>query len=390
MLNNEYPPLGGGTATVNQELIKRFSCESDLRIDVVTCGEAEKNFIDAPAENIRIHKLSTRQRCIHHASNADLLYFAWKAFFYSRRLHRRKEFDLCFAWSALPAGAIARALYGLDGLRYVVRVGGPDIPGFERRYARLYPLLTPTICSVWKNAEAVIAKCQPEAELIKKVLPQLEISIIRNGVDTDVFKPAETRIDSGRVQIICVARLIERKGQRTLLQAFHELLQEGLNVELTLVGEGDSEKSYREYVHELGLADRVKFLGYQPREKLVELYRQSDIFVLASENEGMSVASLEALSSGLPLVITSTPGSELLVERNENGFLFEPGDVHKLTESLRTLIGDHHQRKEMALASRNRAERLSWEGVANEYKTLFGELSTSRSYSSFATTHPGH
>ena len=80
--------------------------------------------------------------------------------------HHVRPYDFCFAWSTVPAGAVAFALYRLVMLPYAVWVSGPDIPGFERRYRFIYPLLSPIIRRIWREATYVVAKCAGEIEMI--------------------------------------------------------------------------------------------------------------------------------------------------------------------------------------------------------------------------------
>ena len=93
-------------------------------------------------------------------------------FWLALKLHRKNPYDLCFAWSAVPAGAVALALKRISGLRYILRVCGPDIPGFERRYQTIHFLIAPLIRRIWRGADRLIAKSAREIEMIHAVDPQ--------------------------------------------------------------------------------------------------------------------------------------------------------------------------------------------------------------------------
>ena len=119
---------------------------------------------------------------------------------------------MCLAWSAVPAGACALGLKWISGLPYILRVSGPDIPGFEERYKNLYPVLKPLIRIIWQNAEIVIAKCSAEAEMIHEIDPNVEVTIIPNGVDTDQYIPGEPIPDEGpsEAAVCCKADQAQR------------------------------------------------------------------------------------------------------------------------------------------------------------------------------------
>src|SRR5688572_27582872 len=219
MLNNEFPPLGGGTGTVNRVMLEHFARVAGLEIDLITSALG-KNFEEEPfSDRIKLYKVPVRNKNIHHSSNRELIEYSLRGLRHALKLHRKQPYDLCFAWSAVPAGAIALALRRLVGLRYIVRVCGPDIPGFERRYQSIQRFLLPLIRRIWYGAERVVAKSEREIEMIHAVDPYLSCLLIPNGVDIVAFKPNQTVPEAGPLRILCVGRLIERKGQHHLIEA---------------------------------------------------------------------------------------------------------------------------------------------------------------------------
>lgn len=373
MLNNEFPPLGGGTGTVNRELLKRWTRAPNLEIDLITSALGHEYHTEQFAERVRLHFVPVNNKNLHHSSNRELATYAARALPYALKLQRAQKYDFVFAWSAVPAGAVALALKKIAGLNYLVRVCGPDIPGFEERYGALYPLLSPMIRATWHNAAHVVAKCGDEANLIRRVDARVAVTIVPNGVDADAFTPAHIS-DDGALRLLCVARLIERKGQEHLIQAVKRLTEQDIDVVLDLVGTGDARRANEQQARDLGIADRVNFVGYVPREEIAQVYVNAHVFVLASYNEGMSVATLEAMAAGLPLVVTRTPGTKELVQENVNGLLFDWADVDALTAHLKFLATHRDIARAMGHASRELAQQFAWEDVAARYGELFWEM----------------
>jgi glycosyltransferase involved in cell wall biosynthesis len=270
----------------------------------------------------------------------------------------------------VPAGAIALLLRRLTGLCYIVRVCGPDIPGFERRYRTIHRFLSPLLRQIWRGAEDVVAKSEREIEMIHAVDHQLSCRLIPNGVDMAIFQPKQTMPEMGPLRILCVGRLIERKGQHHLIEAVKRLTDEGIDVRLDLVGTGDARSDNEAHVKRFGLANRVRFLGYVPREKIAQHYAGAEVFVLPSFNEGMSVALLEAMVSGLAVVVTPTGGTSELVEPETNGLIFDWADVDRLTSHLRRLAQDREFTRRLGEASRTRASEYSWDRTALSYYDL--------------------
>lgn len=379
MLNNEFPPLGGGTGTVNQAMLQHFAGFPDLEIDLVTSALGSRVEQEVFSERIKLYKVPVWNKNIHHSSNRELVRYFLRGFFFAVKLQRQRPYDLCFAWSGVPAGAIALLLRRLFGLRYVLRVCGPDIPGFERRYGALHFFLAPLIRRVWHAADRLVAKSAREIELIHAVDPNVRCWSIPNGVDIGRFKPSPIARNEGPLRLLCVGRLIERKGQHHLIDAAKQLLDEGFDFTLDLIGTGDAQTANEAQVARLGLGDRVRFHGYVPREKIAESYGAADVFVLPSYNEGMSVALLEAMASGLAVIVTPTGGTPELVEDEVNGRVFLWANVDLLANHLRQLIQDRSLVRRMGAAARARATSFSWDAAALQYVEMFREILSYRS-----------
>ena len=110
MLNNEFPPLGGGTGSVNLALLELFSQMPDIEIDLVTSALGEHPEEQKFSDNVQIYKVPVNNRIIHHSSNRELLTYAFRALILALKLNRRYHYNFCFAWSAVPAGGVALVL----------------------------------------------------------------------------------------------------------------------------------------------------------------------------------------------------------------------------------------------------------------------------------------
>jgi phosphatidyl-myo-inositol dimannoside synthase len=374
MLDNEYPPLGGGMGTANQALLRQFASCPDMEIDFITAALGRQAESVSLAERIQCYKVPVRNQNLHHSSNRELVAYAIQARALALQLHQTRPYDFCFAWSALPAGAVARYVHWRTGLPYMVWVSGPDIPGYELRYRWLYPFLKPLLRTVWRCATPLIAKCREEVDLIHQSDRQVSVTIIPNGVDLSAFRPGAPIPDEGSLKLICVARLIERKGQQHLIEAVRRLRDSGLDIIVNLVGTGDSLSAYRALAQRLHVAHCVNFVGYVPREEIPQHYAAAHVFVLPSYYEGMALAAVEALGAGLPLVLTRTGGTADVLEEGVNGFTFAWADVDALTAHLRCLATNRTLARQMGYASRLRAERFGWESIAATYRQLFEGL----------------
>ncbi|MFV2004527.1 MAG: glycosyltransferase family 4 protein [Gammaproteobacteria bacterium] len=367
LLNYEYPPLGGGAANATAYLLKEFIDQPGISIDLVTSSVGEEHF-EQLGTNIRIYYLDIGKRTnIHYQSMKDLLKYAFKASKFSKQLCAKTQYDLCHAFFGIPCGFMARRL----GLPYIVSLRGSDVPFYNERFKLLDTLVFQRLSiGIWRDAKAVVANSEGLRLLALESSPQQKIDIIKNGVDIDEFYPAER---SGTVlRVLCVSRLIERKGIDFLIRAVSQLPEK--QVQLTIVGSGNQEQQLKELATEQGCHASVNFQGLVEHDDIADVYQSHDVFVLPSFNEGMSNTALEALASGLPLVMTGTGGADELLEDGKNGYTIGKGNVEDIVKALQQYIDSPDTVTSHGKRSRKIAESLSWQQCSQAYLNLYNQV----------------
>jgi glycosyltransferase involved in cell wall biosynthesis len=209
--------------------------------------------------------------------------------------------------------------------------------------------------------------------------------LVPRGVDTSRFSPnvpprlglrAALRVPTEATVVACVAHLLPVKGQDTLVQAVARIP----GTFLWLAGkEADASHvaGLRALVRDLGLAERVAFLG--DVRDVAALLAEVDVFVLSTRNagrmEGCPVALLEAMSSGRACVATDIPGSRDIVEPGQSGLLVSADDVETLADRIRVLAGDPGRRADLGAAARRRVlENYAIEHEVAAHEALYGEI----------------
>ncbi len=191
------------------------------------------------------------------------------------------------------------------------------------------------------------------------------ISRIPNGLDVAPFDAAaaerrRVRRELGAPRWAVVATVVaslDAKGHRDLLPAVAEVVARGVDLRLVVVGEGHwGGPQIRKAAAQLGIARRVTLLGF--RDDVPRLLAGSDIFVLPTPSEGLSVAILEAMAAALPVITTPVGGNTELVEPERTGLLVPVGDVRAWTEALYYLARAPELRRAMGQAGR---ARVAWE-----------------------------
>jgi glycosyltransferase involved in cell wall biosynthesis len=390
MLNNEYPPIGGGTATANYYVIREMAARG-INVDLVTSTPASNRYeVEELSPTATVYRIPINNKNPHYQSERELLTYIYRGFFFVRTLYRGDEpkYDLCHAWSGLPAGALALLLKWKRNLPYIVGLRGSDVPGYDIRYKWLYPFLSPGLHAIWQGALALTSNSYELRSLALKFRPRDAIDVIPNGVDLARFQPAELG-DKGTDEvfnILCVARLVERKGIDDLINAVAILCQKRKNFKVTIVGRGDKETEFRNKIAQSGLESCIELKGAVLHADMPAIYKAADLFVLPSLNEGMSNAVLEAMAAGLPVIVTYTGGTAEMLRGN--GIVIPKQAPDAIARGILEIWDNYDLRRTMGNRSRSIAETMIWERVADNYVDLYERvLATLRSRVALAVRH---
>ena len=174
------------------------------------------------------------------------------------------------------------------------------------------------------------------------------------------------------IGLLTVGRLSVTKRVEILIDAVQILHNDGYNVHFTIAGGGKLEQELRQIVSEANLSDIIEITGRIDTKKMPQVYRQNDIFISASMQEGMSNAMLEAMASGLPIITTRCEGVEELIK--DNGFIVENAHTEEIANAVKKLAADRELCKKMSAAARKQAENFGWDKVAQEYINRYKKI----------------
>ncbi len=268
-----------------------------------------------------------------------------------------------------PGGARPRLIHTEHGRHY------PDIVSSKRR------VMNRLVFD--RLADRVNAVCQFSAEALaeKDGFRGDRIEVIENGIDLSRYRPTEDRtalrlrlgLDPSRLYVANVARLHPVKDQATLVRAFADVAARLPDADLLLVGDGALRASLEQQVQELGLRDRVRFLGV--RRDVPDLLHAIDLFTLTSVSEAASITLLEAMGCGRAVVATRVGGNPEIVRDEVDGLLVPRGDAAALAEALAGLLVDRARRETMGRAGAARVrERFTIERTVHRYYDLYQAL----------------
>lgn len=183
-------------------------------------------------------------------------------------------------------------------------------------------------------------------------------------------------LDAGRVTFMFVGRVDEEKKLDVLIKAIHQLEQP--NIQLVITGKGAALHLYQALTEELGEQDRIRFTGFVSASDLPLLLNAVDVFIMPSEGELLSIASLEAMACGLPLLVARSKALPELVENGVNGYLFEPGNAQDAARCIALLSNQSALWPEMGNKSLEKVKFHSLDHVISQYEELYSSYAYQR------------
>lgn len=283
---------------------------------------------------------------------------------YLKVLRSAPQYDFVIANWIMPQGIVQSFV----NKRYLLVGLGGDVTSLNTGLIKKLKI------RALKRARAVIMVSSNLKEIANELLGEVPISIIPMGVDSVRFNPGK-RVEGlfGEKKekvILFVGRLAEKKGAKYLIEAMNMIDE----AHLVIVGGGPEEKALRSQAQKTG--KKISFLGAKSHLELVELYASADIFVAPSivakdgDQEGVPVAIIEAMASGMPIVTCNTGGITDVVEHMKNGIVCEQKDCDSLARAINLLLNNEELRENMGKCARLTAERMDYSVIAKRYAEI--------------------
>jgi len=223
---------------------------------------------------------------------------------------------------------------------------------------------------VLNNAEEIIAvSSSVKGELRKYFHIEQRVNVVHNGVDTDYFEPTQRR--GTPKYILYTGRLAYRKGLLELMNAFTTIAKE-TDANLILCGKGPLRKVLEDMVVKNGLEGRVQFPGFITRDELLGLYQRASVFVAASSYETGPLTVLEAMSCGIPVIVTRVGILPDMIEDGENGIFVNVNDHQDIASRCIELLSDDRMALRIGMNARmTMLERGKWSQISSEIESIY-------------------
>lgn len=238
---------------------------------------------------------------------------------------------------------------------------------------------------IGRSVDAIIATCGDEVtELLRMRVPRRRACVVPCGVDTDLFTPEPVAATTRKPRrLVSVGRLVPRKGLDTAIEALCAIR----DAELVIAGgpppdrlDDDPEViRLRRFAAAKGVADRVRFLGRIPRERVPELLRSAAVTLCVPWYEPFGMVALESMACGVPVVATAVGGQKETVINGVTGILVPPRQPAAVARAARRLLDEPLQRTAYGIAGADRARsRYGWPRIAAETLAAYDRVLAAR------------
>ncbi|SCL16325.1 phosphatidylinositol alpha-1,6-mannosyltransferase [Micromonospora nigra] len=366
LITNDFPPRPGGIQSFVHNLAVRQPAGSVV-VYASSWRDAEKFDADQPFEVVR-----ERTRVL-----LPTPLVARRA----ARLARAYDCDTVWFGAAAPLGLLASGLRRRAGVRRVValthghEVGWAALPG-ARAALRRIGRGTDVVTYLGEYTRSRLDRALHGVTDLRRLAP---------GVDTDTYHPAadgqavRNRLGlADRPVVVCVSRLVPRKGQDMLIRAMPEIRRRVPDAVLLVVGGGPYRAALVKLARQTGVERAVVFTGSVPAVELPAHYAAGDVYAMPCRTrnrgldvEGLGIVYLEASATGLPVVAGDSGGAPDAVREGETGYVVRGRDVTQLADRVATLLADRDLARRLGAAGRAWVEReWRWETQAQRMAAL--------------------
>lgn len=373
VITNDFPPRPGGIQTFGYELVRRFD---PAQVSVLTSSW------DGAAEFDAAQKFMTVR------AKTKTLLPDKRTLAMAREIIVANDVTQVLFGAAAPLGLLAPSLRKL-GVTSIVGM----TQGHEAGWA-MTPGMKQALRKIGNDVDYLTYISEYTHEKISRALSPRAASNMRRivpGVNTQEFSPNNVTAGSAlrssigwanRPVIVCVSRLMTRKGQDQIIQALPQVIKVVPLASLIIVGDGPYRKHLEKLTTDLGLRDNVHFTGKVDQAQLANWYAAGDVFAMPCRTriggwdvEGLGIVFLEASATGLPVIVGDSGGAVDAVLDGETGFLVDGNNLSEIRDRLIELLTDQDLAKRMGSAGRNWVtQEWTWEHSFKRLESLLSGI----------------
>jgi glycosyltransferase involved in cell wall biosynthesis len=361
----EFPPVGGGGGRAAYDICRGL-VQRGHQVTVLTAHMDGLPF-DEMREGIHLVRISSLRRQTFGATFSTMLAYVFAGLWAGLRLIWRERPDILHTHFAVPSGALAWTLSVLTGIPYILTAHLGDVPGgVPEKTGKWFRWILPFTYSIWKRAKAVAAVSEHTRQLALKHY-RVPIQVIHNGADIRHLSPASIQLQHPP-RLVFAGRFMPQKNPLAIVEALSQL--QDLDWHCDLLGDGPLLDEVKSEIEKTGMSGRFTLHGWVTPETVLAQFAQSDILFMPSLSEGLPVVGVQALASGLALVVSDIGGFLDLVDDGKNGCLLDAHDIPAFANALRRLISEPDTLRRYREASLEKSRQFDIEKIVDQYQSV--------------------
>jgi glycosyltransferase involved in cell wall biosynthesis len=274
---------------------------------------------------------------------------------------------------AIPSGIFGCVSKFFTKIPFISIVDGADIPKIKSDMSFLVRFIKPLFVKINSYCDSVIL-LEGLDDLAIPFLKNKKIYSISSGIDMPKIYARPGIGNQNLLKLLTIGRLTKRKGFDLILKACAIVKNSNKKFHLTIIGYGKEQQNLERMILRLNLESNVSLEGRIEHKNLASYYKNTDCYIFFGDREGQSLAMMDAIAYGLPVICSNHPGNTTFVKNKINGFTVEYPNVDSLADAILLLISNRNKVAKMGVESRSIAKHLSWAKVANKYKEIINRV----------------